>query len=95
MQKFKIIKTGKETEIEFTLNDGSKLTQTIADLPIGDKKSFITEVERYATAYENGLKIENEACEEVKAMEGTEIPIKEVEVKEMKITVMEKDIIRK
>lgn len=84
MQSFKTIKTGKETEIEFTLDDGSKSTQTIAKLPIGDKDAFIAEVERYATAYENGLKIENEACEEVKAMEGTETIIKVKEIKEIK-----------
>lgn len=83
MQKFKVIKSGRETEIEFTLDDGSKSTQTIADLPIGSKESFIAEVERYGEAYESGLKVENEACEEVKAMEGVETIIeeKDLEVK--------------
>lgn len=50
--------SGNDTRIEFTLNDGSKVTQTVAGVPVenmDEAKDFLT---KYGSALQDGIDLQ-------------------------------------
>ena len=82
MKSFKPTKFGKDTIVEFTLDDDTKVTETIAGLPIqGTKEEFIAACEKYGKALENGLAKGIAASDDVKTTKDKEQLIVKIDVK--------------
>jgi len=79
MKSFKPTKIGKDTTIEFTLDDNSVVIKTIANLPIEDEdgKAFKKACKEYGRALERAMKKkESKASKKVLAMKGKKQTIK-------------------
>jgi len=56
--------SGNNTVVEFELMDGSKTTQTIANVPLESEEKAIDFLNSYALAYERGKKIEQKQVDQ-------------------------------
>ena len=52
--------SGNDTRVEFTLDDGTVVTQTIAGVPVEDAEAARAFLKDYATALEAGLELQKE-----------------------------------
>lgn len=72
----------KDTVIEFIFDDGTKSTQTIANVPVHDEALATEFLMNYAEAYQRGKEIEKKLAEEPVIAEGLlnkELNLKAVE----------------
>jgi len=67
----KILSTNKnDTTVEFVLSDGSKSTQTIANVPVHDEAACAAFLKEYVEAYERGLEVQKAAQAQPVVAEG-------------------------